>query len=483
MKTSIASESHIINNKEYTILGVTKSPGSFGICNTTIQRDREIKETFFIGHEALINIIQKSVNDKYSNKILHQISTIERCGDFSRRVALSCTDYFENNKNIQAALEPVLDYLKNGLYVIYENEMFPTDGGGSFFWSSYMMSHEFGGSSTFSSVCKLDYDVPPAFLVPTEGLSTFNDKSLNASIEKVKKDEEAVGLCFHLTGMFCALLSNHHDVAAALMLNKKVRCLVIEPIKYILSTNDFEHKKTSDEAENEKYIYTCCAKIPLSKISQPLLETFFITRTCETGKYTDSVIYNSEKSSHLKGKKTLPKGIIEKCDKLPDCEMLQSAAMISYLSEEEISALLQGETMLNDSYIINKNYYTSITIALSYLQYKNFSRFLEFAVDILKNEELSAVHQYVATRLQPIMNEKISIMFKEILESENPVYGPIKTLAEKYTKRYKAYTETPPEEKTSRAEAVPMKRNLENEINALEMAKRIQSSKVERNLN
>lgn len=179
----------------------------------------------------------------------------------------------------------------------------------------------------------------------------------------------------------------------------------------------------------------------------------------------------------------MPKGIIEKCDKLPDCEMLQSAAMISYLSEEEISALLQGETMLNDSYIINKNYYTSITIALSYLQYKNFSRFLEFAVDILKNEELTAVHQYVATRLQPIMNEKISIMFKEILESENPVYGPIKTLAEKYTKRYKAYTETPSEEKTSRAEAVPMKRNLENEINALEMAKRIQSSKVERNLN
>ncbi len=96
-----------------------------------------------------------------------------------------------------------------------------------------MMSHEFGGSSTFSSVCKLDYDVPPAFLVPTEGLSTFNDKSLNASIEKVKKDEEAVGLCFHLSGMFCALLSNHHDVAAALMLNKKVRCLVIEPVYFV----------------------------------------------------------------------------------------------------------------------------------------------------------------------------------------------------------------------------------------------------------
>lgn len=53
--------------------------------------------------------------------------------------------------------------------------------------------------------------------------------------------------------------------------------------------------------------------------------------------------------------------------------------MINYLSDEEINTLLQGETMLNDSYIINQNYYTSITIALSYLQYKNFSKFIEFA--------------------------------------------------------------------------------------------------------
>ncbi len=475
MKTSIASESHIINNKEYTILGVSTSPGSFGICNTTIQRDREIKETFFIGHEALINVIQKSVNDKFSNKIICQISSMERCGDFSRRVALSCTDYFENNKNIQAALQPILDYLKNGLYVVYENEMIPTDGGGNFFWPSYMMSHEFGGSSTFSSVCKLDYDVPPAFLVPTEGIITYGEKALNTAIEKVKTDEEAVGICFHLTGMFCALLSNHHEATAALMLNKKIRCLVIEPIRYILSSNDFAHEKTSEESENEKYLYTCCAKIPLSKVSQPLLETFFITRTCESGKYTDSVIYNSEKTSHIKSKKSLPKDITDKCDKLPDCEMLQSAAMIDFLSDEEINALLQGETMLNDNYIINKNYYTSITIALSYLQYKNFSKFLEFAVDILKNEELAAVHQYVATRLQPIMNEKISNLFHELLESESPVYGPIKTLAEKYIKRYKAYIEIPPEK--PRPEAVPIKRNLENEINALEMAKRIQSSK------
>ncbi|MCM1054055.1 MAG: hypothetical protein NC394_00920 [Bacteroides sp.] len=472
---SISSESIIINNKEYTVIGVSSSPNSFGICNTTRQKERGLRESFFIGHEALINVIQKSVNDKFSNKILCQISTMERCGDFSKRVTVACTDYFENNKNVTAALQPITDYLKNGLYVVYENEMFPTDGGGNFFWSSYMVSHEFGGSATFSPVCRLDYDVPPAFLVPTEGMATFSEKALSSAMEKVNRDEEAVGICFHLTGMFCALLSNHHNVTAALLQNKKVRCLVIEPIKHILSANEFAHDDNANINENDKFFYTSCAKIPLSKVPQPLLETFFMTREYEVGKYTDSIFYNSEKPSHLKGKKVLPKEITDKCDKLPDCEMIQSAAMISYLSDEAINALLQGDTTLNDNYIINQNYYSSITIALAYLQYKNFAKFLDFASAILRNEDLTAVHQYVATRLQPIMNEKISDLFHEILDSENPVYSPIRTLAEKYVKRYKAYTEAPVE-KSITFEA-PLKRNLENEINSLEMAKRIQSTK------
>lgn len=75
------------------------------------------------------------------------------------------------------------------------------------------------------------------------------------------------------------------------------------------------------------------------------------------------------------------------------------------------------------------------------------------------------------------MNENISKLFNEIIESENPVYAPIKTLAEKYAKRYKAHLEAPAVEKTSHVEITPLKRNLENEINALEMAKRIQASK------
>lgn len=478
-KSTLSSETLIINDKEFTILAVSASPSSFGICDTTRDKDKGIQETFYIGHEPLINIIQRNINNQYSNKILWQISSIERCGDFSKRVASASDEYFTNNKTILSALQPLLDYIKNGLYVIYEADMIPTDGAGNFFWSSYLVGHELNGSSTFNPICRFDHDLPPAFLVPTENIGIYSEKTMSAAMEKVKLNECANGICFHLSGMFCALLSNHHEVTAAMMMNKKIRCLIIEPVKQICSSKDFHIDITDEDNENEpteeNYLYTTCAKIPMSKISKSLLETFFLTRSGEIGKYTETVIYNSEKPSHLKGKKSIPNDIVERCDKMPDCEMLQSAAMIDYLTDEEIEALLNGETMINDRYIINKNYYSSVTIAVNFLQYKNMNKFLDFAAALLKNEDVAAVHQYVATRLQPIMNERIYQLFTEISASENTSYSSIKSLADKYIKRYKAYKEKPKEEKTKTIGA-PMKRDLDNEINSLEMAKKIQAS-------
>lgn len=448
MKASISSETIVIKDKEYTVVSVSSSPCSFGICNTTSARDKGIKETFYVGNEALVNIIQRSVNDQYSNKIITQISSIDHCGDFPKRVETACEDYFNNNKTALSALRPILDYIKNGLYIIYESEMLPTDGAGNFFWPSYMVSHELSGSSTFNPVCRKDHPLLPAFLVPTEAVSAYNDKSIKASMDKVEKEEGAYGLCFHLSGMFCALLSNHHDVTAALMQNKKIHCLIIEPIRNICFADETEEMTLSEEESEaeetikENFLFSCPAKIPFSKVPNSILENFFMVRKNTIDKYTESVTFSSNKPPYLKGKRALPDEITEKCDIMPTGEMLQSAATIDHLTDEEIDALLRGEIMLNNQYIINKNYYSSITIAFNYLQYKDFNKFLDFAEAVLRNEDLAAVHQFAASRLQSIMHERINRIFTEINESESKVYVPIKSLAEKYLKRYKMYKET-----------------------------------------
>lgn len=482
MKATIASETLRINDKEVTLINVTSSPGSFGICDTTRQKEKGLRETFYVGNEPLINIVQKSVNDQYSNKMICQISSIERCGDFIKRIAAARDNYFFENKSMLSALQPLLNYIKNGLYVIYEEDMIPTDGAGNFFWNGYLVNHELSGSNTLNAVCPADRVIPPAFLVPTENFGNFSDTNIKVAAEKVKIDDGAFGLCFHLSGMFCALLSNHHEVTAALMMNKKIRCLIIEPIRNLCFANGMKNLQNYDMNEDdstpeEDYFYTACARIPLSSVSVPFLESFFMTRRNEVDKYTDVVAVNSDRPSTLKGKRGLSNEIVERCDKLPDCEMIQSVAMIDYLSDEELEALLRGETMLGDRYIINQNYYSSITMAFNYLLYKDFNKFLDFAASLLTNEELTAVHQYVASRLQPIIHERIFKLFDGIIHSENKVYESIIPFAEKYIRRYNLRMEQQAEnENKNNTIAKPMKRNLENEINSLTMAKKIQSA-------
>lgn len=475
----------MINDKEYTLIGVSHSPGSFGICDTTKQREKGIQETLFVANEALVNVIQRSINDSYSNKIIAQNSSLERCGDFPRRVAAACEDYFSYSKSIVSALQPLLDYLRNGLYVVYEQEMIPTDGMGNFFWTAYLVGHELTGSSTFNPVCKKQYPLPPVFLVPTEGMTNFSDKQMKIANERVKVNDCAYGICMHLSGMFCALLSNHYDITAALVQDKKIKCLVIEPIRYFTSEEEMRSfDKSDEEAEGEEEtvqrtyensLYTCCANIPMSKVPASLLETFFITRKNEVGKYSASVSVNSERPVKLKGKRSLPEDVLEKCDKYPDCEMLQSAAMVGYLSDEELNTLLNGETMLNDKYIINQNYYSSITIAFNYLQYKDFGRFIGFASSIMQNESLTAIHQYVATRLQPIMDERIAAIFEDVLKNESEVFVPVKPYAERYLKRYAQHKEKEEMKKEAAKKAAPtapvIKRDPLSDLESLKLSK------------
>lgn len=507
MKASVSSESILINNKEYTVIGVSNSPNSFGLCDTTLQKDKGIRETFFIGNEALLNITQRSINDPYSNKIISQVSTMDRCGDFQRRALTAVDDYFYNNKSVVSALQPLLEYVKSGLYVVYESKMIPTDGEGNYFWSSYMVGHEFGGSSTFNPVCGKERSIVPSFLVPTENFGSFTDKLMKVSTEKVKRDNCAYGICFHLSGMFCALLSNHYDATAALLLDKKIKCLVIEPIRYICTEEEMRSYRSShlveeptENTEGEKTqqnenshlqeqgevadiietcLYSCGVKIPFSKLPNSLLERFFLIRKGVSGKYTEVVAYNCEKPSHAKSKRSMPVNVLEKCEKYPDYEMLQSAALVGHLSDEELNALLLGETTLNGKYIINRNYYSSITIALNYLQYKDFNRFLNFASALLKNEDLTAVHQYVVSRLQTIMDKRIDALFKEILNSESQSYNMLKPSADKYIKRYKTYCESvenKEKESSKRRNNVSVfKRDVSNELDSLEMAKKLKS--------
>ena len=486
MKSLVLTESLVLDNKEIHLVSVTGSSGGVGICDTTRDKRQGKRETFFVGSEAIINVLQKSYKDDYSNKIIWQVNSTEKCGDFQAKMQAMCDDYFTKSKPLLASVMPMLSILKNGVYAVYETELIQTDGANGFFWNSYLVGHEFNGSATFSNTCGKQHNLPPCFLVPTDNLQAFSEVMIRNEDKKYAAGTDVGGIAFHLSGLFCALLSNHNAAAAALIRGQKFKCIVIEPIRNVMFKEEFENPEETNTGNSKMpfydvdCLYTQLLKIPVTNVSSTILENFFSTRFSDIPQSFNSIRQNSEKSTKLKNKRAIPRQVLDKCEAMPDAEMIQSAAIIDELSELELQALLEGKTELNERVIISQNYYSSVVNALNSLQYKTFNSFISFAISILRNEDLVAVHLYVANRLQNVMNEDIFAVFNEIFVSESPVYAPLSTLAEKYKKHYSAHIERVRKEREGIVEdeqaqpAIPIfRRNTEQEINALDMAKKL----------
>ena len=134
--------------------------------------------------------------------------------------------------------------------------------------------------------------------------------------------------------------------------------------------------------------------------------------------------------------KVIPRQILELCDDMPDSEMMESVFAVEKLTQQQLDALLAGETELNGEIIISPNFYSSIVTACNYLQFTNPKKFIEFALAILENPELNATHEYIANRISRVVNKDIYGFFKAVSENTDPGYEKIMPIAEKYISFY-----------------------------------------------
>ena len=157
--------------------------------------------------------------------------------------------------------------------------------------------------------------------------------------------------------------------------------------------------------------------------------------------------YNPEHSTALVQKLTLvkrravsnsviPRPVHEKCELMPDCEMIESAFAINSLSEAQLQALLAGDVEYNGEIIISPNFYSSIVTACNYLQFHDEARFIEFSISIMENPELYATHEYIAKRVSRTVSKKVYQYFKSAINSGDPRYDKILVTADKYVKDY-----------------------------------------------
>ena len=435
MKPTITIESSRNILGEYLLVNVVNGRGVIGICDTT-RTPGTVRRSLYVGSESLVSML--SPDDETSNRQIWQNSSIDKCKNIlGSKLKHITEEYFYEGAPLAKAVQPLLEMLTDGLYVVHAGKAYPTDGAGNFFWNAYLVRHELNGSAPLIPAIGKNKVFEPSFLVPTQSFSMYSEKNISAAASKMKKGRRIGGLAYHLTGMFSALLSGHANACACLAKGEDFPCITIEPVNDVLYLHDEITDKERILALSAPY-----AKLPLEAISRSVVENFLLNRRVSVPEFYPAIRSKADKSIVLKGgNKGVSSLISDNIEKLPDAEMLASAFAISELPEEHIQLLLAGETKINDQVIISTNYYESIVYACNFLQYKDKRRFIEFTTTILNTPSLAATYKYVAERLRFEMDAKINELFKGIVESEDPVYVPIKEIAQKYLVRYHEYME------------------------------------------
>lgn len=430
-----------VDEREFLLVDVIDSLDNIGICTLSSRMaepgDRNpLMEIFYVGDEPIVGLMKPSATDDYANKLITQIGNIKSCDEtIQNRLAVASDNYFVYSQSLIKSLQPVLEMLTPGLYVCHVSKMIQSDGAGNFFWNAYTVRHEVSGSADYNQVIGRENNYIPCFLVPASLMTEYNDARFKQETDKLKKDKKIGGVAFHLSGMFSVLLDGHHNAAACLAENADFSCLVIEPVRQVL----YEPRQRAAELGHEPRVIalsTPYVKIPLGGVPESMLENFLMKRYRTKPINYDTLKYKASKPLKSNNRRVLPKEVLLRAELLPDCAMIESAHAVNGLTDEELDALLAGETMLGDKVIISNNYYNSVVTACNYLQYADFDRFIEFALSILKNRDLAATHKYIADRLSGVMDKKIYDFYSEIVDSSEPVYQELHQSVEKFIKRY-----------------------------------------------
>jgi hypothetical protein len=412
MNPNVSITNMNINGREFILAEVIRGMGQIGMFryNSTPHTATDI---FYVEKEPIIKVFNSHLADENHNKSIYQISGAEKASDFIKtRLAGAIDNFYNYNQELARSVIPVLEMLTPGLYVIHESQMHPCDGSGNFFWNAYGNVKEIHGSAD-KNVNIGNKNFSPCFLVPSHQPASFQPKVMYSLSDKFKGGIKQNGIAYHLTGMFSVLLAGHHAATAALINDSDFRCLVIEPLTEVVYS---EYDKAS---KSRKIVAVSCPfiKIPLEQLSENMLEKFLIKRRhIRPGFFSDLKVKLS-KTIRTVSKKAFPLNIYKKVEQLPEVALIESASDINYVTEEQLTALLAGNVKVDEEdteYIVSANFHETVVAVASFLQVNDLNRFLDFAVDVLKNEELSAVHKYIAERLLVVMHPKSHEFFSEI---------------------------------------------------------------------
>lgn len=470
MSTEIKSEYVAIGGTNVLLVSVKDGSAVFGVCSAghNVQRGdvSTVKKIFYIGNEPVIIMNCPNNGDKRTDRIISLAPGFAGMPHEISKVFQESLLRINRGDSLEAGLREVFMLLPDGVYTVYPSEYYPTDGNGIFFWGAYNVAHEVHGSADYNRTIGMDKTYRPCFLIPGKPLDYYTPKNYAIAEEHIKS-AKFHGIVYHISGLHSVLLRGYHNAAACAAAEKPFKCAVIERISDTFTMPNLPIQTapqpapqpaaegeapqegeavapvpvaaaTNSEREGITGFRSASVKIPIEIMPKDMLRNLLENRS--EIKPTQQYNVIMQKLSIVRRRNVsnsvINRVIHEKCELMPDCEMIESAFAIHSLTEEQLQALLSGDVTYNGEVIISPNFYSSIVTACNYLQFHDETRFIEFSISIMENPELYATHEYIAKRVSRTVSKKVYQYFKSVIKSGDPKYEKILVPADRYVKDY-----------------------------------------------
>lgn len=138
------------------------------------------------------------------------------------------SDYTDFRTALQN-IEPILDLLDDGYYVIADAKLYPTDGSGHFFMNvpDKLSDIDAARDKYYNHELLNIAEGFPAYIYPTQSNSALKVEQTNFYLEKIDKDYAPRAVAYYDYGFVCDLLDGHHKAYAAAMKGCTLSALVI----------------------------------------------------------------------------------------------------------------------------------------------------------------------------------------------------------------------------------------------------------------
>lgn len=397
---------------------------------------------FYMANEPVVSLVCPNNASVHSDKLVSFSPGFQGVDLVFRETLTESLNRLNRGDSPEAALRDIFTMLSDGVYAVYMSEYYPTDGAGALFWGAYNISHEVHGTAEHDHIIGDARTYRPCFLIPSDPLDRYAAK-IKSTTDEAVKSRRCQGIAYHLSGFHSVLLKGHHGAVSCVEHGIPFKCAVIEKIceAYV----DPPAPPTDENAPEEPVrgvtgFRSASVKIPLSVFPKEMLRHLLETRfEYKPPQYNTLVSKLNTVRRKSVSNAVVPRHILEKCDKLPDYEMVESAFAVDSLSDEQLNCLLAGDVEYEGQLIISPNYYTSVVTACNYLHFHDKERFIDFAIAIMNNPALSATHEYIARRVSRLEhNAKIYSFFKSVVNDAGDDYQKIIAPASVYVREYEA---------------------------------------------